>query len=178
MWLSICFLILFLTVASTDGLYFHLYKYRLYALPASRYEHLLHTINSGLLPPQVYLMFCVRPAGAWLWVTLGLTLFSFAIEILDVLGEKDSRAALGGLSPAESAMHFFMGVMRSAYVMVFFAGMTAVDFTGAAALSTVELIPRMIGYCVIVPAVCIAVFHWLLLWTGRPLPAREPVEIL
>ncbi|MBP8196847.1 MAG: hypothetical protein KAY55_06715, partial [Deltaproteobacteria bacterium] len=46
-------LLLFTTIAGVDGLYFHLYRYRLYARPASLYEHKLHTVNAVLFVPQI-----------------------------------------------------------------------------------------------------------------------------
>lgn len=167
MWLCLIFLLLFLAVASTDGFYFHLYKYRLYSRPASRKEHLLHTVNSALLPPQIFLMFCARPQGAWLWVTAVLAIVILGIEIWDVICEPASRASLGGLTPAESAMHFFMGVTRSAYVIAFFAPLSWTDFSSEAALFSAPFISQMVGYSVIVPGIGVAMFHALLWQTGR-----------
>ena len=67
-------LVLSTTIAGVDGLYFHLYRYRLYARPASRYEHKLHTINAVLFVPQVVLLFCLQVSGLWLWLSLSLRL--------------------------------------------------------------------------------------------------------
>ena len=77
-------LVLFTTIAGVDGLYFHLYRYRLYARPASRYEHKLHTINAVLFVPQVVLLFCLQVSGLWLWLSLtpSLCLRAFVLASL------------------------------------------------------------------------------------------------
>ena len=74
-------LILFTTIAGVDGLYFHLYRYRLYARPASLYEHKLHTVNAVLFVPQIVLLVCLRAQGLWLWLLLGLFATTVAVEV-------------------------------------------------------------------------------------------------
>jgi len=49
---TVC-LILFSFVAGFDGIYFHFYKYRLYARAESLYEHKMHTLSAVLFTPIV-----------------------------------------------------------------------------------------------------------------------------
>src|SRR5262245_9008086 len=99
-------LVVFTTLASIDGLYFHLYRYRLYARPESRYEHWLHTLQSVLFVPQVALLFIWAPRGAFLWLNLLIFLTALGGEVLDVLCEEASRKELGGLLRSEYLLHF------------------------------------------------------------------------
>lgn len=93
------------SVAIVDGVWFHLYKYRLFARPESRTEHWTHTLRAILFVPMVWLLFARDVAGAALWAAAALVLVDFVVESWDVLIERDSRKTLGGLTPAESWIH-------------------------------------------------------------------------
>jgi hypothetical protein len=92
------FLMIFGVVAAVDGLYLHLWKYRLYARPESLREHKLHTAQGALFAPVVFLLFYADFGGPALWTAVLFLAFEQVVEILDVLDERDSRASLGGLS--------------------------------------------------------------------------------
>jgi hypothetical protein len=99
------FLILFGIVAAFDGLYLHLWKYRLYARPESRREHKLHTAQAFLFVPVLFFLF-YKDFGGWaLWAGVLFIALEQVVEIIDVLDENDSRASLGGLSSTEYATH-------------------------------------------------------------------------
>lgn len=110
------FLMIFGVVAAVDGLYLHLWKYRLYARPESRREHQLHTAQGILFIPVIYLLF-YQDFGGWaLWAGMLFLAFEQVIEILDVLDERDSRASLGGLSSGEYAAHVIAITARTVAV--------------------------------------------------------------
>src|SRR5215207_9622210 len=99
------FLMIFGAVADYDGLYLHLWKYRLYARPESRREHKLHTAQGILFVPVIFFLF-YKDFGGWaLWAGVLFLSAEQVVEICDVLDERDSRASLGGLSSAEYAAH-------------------------------------------------------------------------
>jgi hypothetical protein len=110
------FLMIFGAVAAVDGLYLHLWKYRLYARPESRREHKLHTAQGALFVPVVFLLFYGDFGGAALWTGVLFLAFEQVVEILDVLDERDSRAGLGGLSSTEYALHAVAITARTAAV--------------------------------------------------------------
>ena len=120
-WICAFFLLLFTVVATVDGLYFHLYKYRLFARKESLREHHLHTWNAFLFPMTVVLLFVINASGVLLWVSLLLTLLTLFIEFLDVFEEKSSRKSLGGLTSLEYSMHFAMSGIRATYTTLIFA---------------------------------------------------------
>jgi hypothetical protein len=92
---------LFALAALVDAIWFHLFANRLFARAESRYEHVLHTIHAGLFPVIIALLF-LRPA---FWPAVAVIALDFAVELLDVICERDSRASLGGLSTPEYAVH-------------------------------------------------------------------------
>ncbi len=96
---------LFAIVATVDGLYLHLYKYRLHARPDSYREHLWHTGRAILFVPALILVWASPTAGGLLWIGVGLVAVDLVLEIGDMLGERASRATLGGLSTFEYAVH-------------------------------------------------------------------------
>src|SRR5713226_243300 len=154
MLLSAILLVLFSLVASIDSLYFHIWRYRLHTRPQSRYEHLLHTANVCVFVPQVYLMFCLAPKGGWLLAAALLSLATLGIELADVICEGESRRDLGGLVPAEYAMHFLMSAFRAGFVAVFFARFKLADFAAPAALAQGPF--RLIGWCIVLPGLGMA----------------------
>jgi hypothetical protein len=112
---ALAFLIIFTLVATLDGVYLHLFKYKLHTLPECKKEHFLHSLNSLLFPPTVFIFFVVNSAGILLWLGVILTLVTLIIEFLDVYEEKKSRAKMGGLTSFEYAMHFGMSGLRATY---------------------------------------------------------------
>ena len=110
------FLMIFGLVAAVDGLYLHLWKYRLYARPESRREHKLHTAQGALFVPIVFLLFYGDFGGAALWAGVLFLALEQAVEIMDVLDERDSRASIGGLSSTEYALHAVAITARTAAV--------------------------------------------------------------
>lgn len=110
------FLVLFAAVGAYDGLYLHLWKYRLYAREESLYEHKLHTAVAFLFVPVVWLLFSGNFGGLALWTAVIFVIVSFVVELMDVLEENDSRASLGGLSREEYAAHVVAITSRVAAV--------------------------------------------------------------
>lgn len=115
------FLVFFTLVATIDGLYFHLYKYRLFERPECLREHHLHTINAFLFPWTVLLLFVFNSAGILLWSAIALTLFTLLIEFIDVFEERKSRRLMGGLTSLEYSMHFAMSGLRATYTSIVLA---------------------------------------------------------
>jgi hypothetical protein len=120
---AVYLLLAFSVIAAVDGFYFHLYRYRLWERPRSRREHMLHTWNAVLMPLSIAPLFLAAATGAWLWGAALLHAATAAIESADVFTEGDSRADLGGLTPAEYWMHFMMSGLRWAYAALAFAAL-------------------------------------------------------
>jgi hypothetical protein len=166
---SAVLLLLFTAVASADGLYLHLWRYRLHRRPASIHEHRLHTANAVLFPPLCFLLYCVQPAGLWLWLATALTLASLALEVIDVRCEHQSRADMGGLGRDEYLMHFLMSALRSAAVVPLLVSAPGEAWgPDRTALTARPLWLLLVGAAVAVPAVGAALVHLVLCLPARP----------
>ncbi|WP_141116755.1 hypothetical protein [Elizabethkingia anophelis] len=106
-------------MAVFDGVFLHLYKYRLYQHEESRFEHLTHTIRAVLFT-------CILIS---LFINIGnnnLFLFGcilIAVDIItllvDAYVEKDSRAFMGGLPRWEYIVHLLVNGFHFAAIAVF-----------------------------------------------------------
>lgn len=164
---SVC-LVLFTTIAGIDGLYFHLYRYRLYERRESLYEHKLHTINAFLFVPLVAVLYILEPRGLFLWLGALLFLGSLAVEILDVLCEEASRRSLGGLIRSEYLMHFLMSGLRFGAVLPILCGPPASAWLpGETELLWRPLWQLLCGAYIGGPALGIAILHVVLMRRGE-----------
>lgn len=119
-------MILFGVLATYDGIYLHIFKYRLYEQPESRFEHLTHTIRAVLFPVILYFLYLENSVSSFY---LGLAFVSLDIITLgfDAYMEKDSRAFMGGLPRWEYIIHLFVNGFHFAAIAVFLV--LKVDFT-------------------------------------------------
>jgi hypothetical protein len=104
-------------LGSVDVLYFHLYRFRLYAQPGSVAEESTHLARHVLFIGIVLTLLLQPPfARPLVLVLFGLDLLN---NVADVLLEKGSRAPLGGLPSAEYLVHILAtlltGMALSAY---------------------------------------------------------------
>src|SRR5262245_59106415 len=103
-------------VGAIDGLYFHLYKFRLYKRPESRLEHLAHTVRDILVPPMIWFAFgdsSIAPSLR-LEVLIALIAADWLAAAWDVLLEKKSRVELGGMPHFEYFIHVAATGLHSA----------------------------------------------------------------
>jgi hypothetical protein len=107
-------LALFCLLGVFDGLYFHLYRFRLHERAESRTEHLIHTVRAFVFVPIALLFFAFDARGPALLTGLALVALDLGLEAIDILVEKRSRAGIGGISSAESAVHVFASAFRMA----------------------------------------------------------------
>ena len=108
-------------IGAVDVLYYHLYRFRLYAQPGSVAEEVTHLCRHAIF---LALLLVLSSGGrsperdALVLSLVGLDLLNGAA---DVLLERGSRAPLGGLPPLESLVHFLssfgMGLAVAAYVL-------------------------------------------------------------
>lgn len=92
-------------LGAVDGLYFHLRRYRLFAFPESRREHVLHTVRAFLVLPPLALLYLADATGLWLWTAAAAIAIDQLILALDLREEATSRRRFGGLGPVEYPIH-------------------------------------------------------------------------
>ena len=160
------FLVLFGAVGAYDGLYLHLWKYRLYAREESRYEHKLHTAVAFLSVPVVWLLFAGNFGGLALWTGVLFVVVSFAVELMDVLAENDSRASLGGLSREEYAAHVVAITTRIAAVALALAAKPAAAWSLSSPLVLDDAYPSWVAFVgeqMVLGSMVVGALHlWLL----------------
>jgi hypothetical protein len=111
-------LAVFALLSLIDGVYLHLVKYRLHSRPESWREHVFHTIRAILFLPIVLALMAVPSAGLLLWTGVLFVLVDQAVELLDMMSEKDSRAGIGGLSSFEYVLHVVLTTVRASAIVL------------------------------------------------------------
>jgi hypothetical protein len=127
--------------AAIDGIYYHLWKYRLFANESSRLEHHLHTAHSALFAVIVGTLYLAPTAGPLLWVGVSVGAAAFVVAILDVLEERRSRANLGGLPPREYAIHIGVTTLQAASIALVLAARPAAAWSLDAPILLGEALP-------------------------------------
>lgn len=158
-------LVAFASLSIFDGLYYHLWKFRLQERDESKFEHLTHTGRALLFIPSLILIYILGATGIWAWaavVVLGLDLI---VETFDVLNEKSSRESIGGLPSNEYLLHIMLTTIR---VAAFTTGFAALPSAAWSIDSKIEiLVPeasKLIGYNLLPGAVLILLLHVYLIF--------------
>ena len=173
------FLILFGLVAAFDGLYLHLWKYRLYAREESLGEHKLHTLQGVLFMPVVLFLF-YKDFGGWaLWAGVVFIALEQIVEILDVLSENKSRAGLGGLSSTEYTAHVVAITARTVAIALALAAkpLSAWSLDSPLVLGPDHAMASGVAFNTIVGNVLVVALHlWLMRGKYRTGARQLPVR--
>jgi len=171
---STAFLAVHAALGLLDGVYLHLWRYRLHAHPSSQREHRWHTLRAVLFPFMVATLYLAPPTGWMLWTGVAIVAVDLAILLADVIDEPDSRAPMGGLPGREYMLHVVLVTAHIASVTLLFAalpldawsvGSTAmVEWPEATRLLAVNLLPGGVG---------IALLHVVLAVRPSLLPAAR-----
>lgn len=166
-------------LAAWDGVYYHLWRFRLFAHDASRTEHLTHTLRALLAGPLALMLFVVPVHGPSLWLALGLAVLDFAILVWDVFSEEQSRRALGGIPPAEYRIHVVAATLHAIGLTLAFAARPASAWhpmTSAAEPLPADVV--RLGMIIVPGAIALGLLHLALLqptigrrvdaWLGAP----------
>jgi hypothetical protein len=129
---SFALLLLLGVLAPIDGLFVHLWKYRLHARPESRAEHGLHTLRALLFPGLLATLYAVDSRGMLLWIGVALAAADVVVQAADMAIERDSRASAGGLAGFEAALHGLMITIGSASLALLLASKPAAAWSLAA----------------------------------------------
>ena len=113
---SALFLIAFAGLSMIDGVYLHLFKFRLPARVESRGEHLLHTARAVLFVPTLLFVLSGTSSGPALWLGVAVLALDLAATLGDVWTERSSRTFQRGLPTYEAALHVVLTVFHAAAV--------------------------------------------------------------
>ncbi|WP_141619443.1 hypothetical protein [Myxococcus sp. AB036A] len=170
---STILLLLFALASAVDGVYLHLWRYRLHARPESQREHWLHTARALLFPPILATLFLAPPQGAVLWVGLALVATDQVVELFDTFSERDSRAGIGGLSSFEYSLHVVLTTLRVGALALALAAIPreAWDLwsTGGPAREHPELVRSAVEFLLPGAILAAAIHVWLgCRWAATP----------
>lgn len=113
---SFC-LILFMVLATYDGFYLHIWKYKLFNQKESVFEHKTHTIRAILFPLIVWFLF-LDTSNVGFWVGIILVLLDLIVLGIDAYAEEDSRKFMGGLPRWEYIVHLFANGFHFAAIVL------------------------------------------------------------
>lgn len=117
--ISSVLLISYSLLAVYDGVYLHLYKYRLYQHKESRFEHLTHTIRAFLFAGILISLFInIENNNLFLFGCI-LIVADITTLLIDAYVEKDSRQFMGGLPRWEYIIHLLVNGFHFAAIAVF-----------------------------------------------------------
>ena len=170
------FLFAFANLSVFDGIYFHLWKFRLQEREESKFEHIVHTARSLLFIPTVILIYSVGLKGIYLWLAVFVIALDLIAEVIDVLNEKNSRQSLDGLPSAEYLLHIILTTLRVSFLVLAFAALPA----GAWQLNSVVqfAIPefsKMIVLNLLPGSVVVLALHIILIFKPRLVSELERV---
>ncbi|KKX49168.1 hypothetical protein L950_0216895 [Sphingobacterium sp. IITKGP-BTPF85] len=95
-------------LAVYDGVFLHLYKFRLYDQKESRFEHLTHTVRALLFVGILLTVFINIENNNLFLLGLTLVLLDIITLLIDAYVEKDSRVFMGGLPRWEYIIHLLV----------------------------------------------------------------------
>lgn len=169
------FLTLYALLGAVDGLYLHLWRYRLHAEPSARREHLWHTARAVLFPLTVALLFLAPTGGALLWLGVAVMASDLALSVADVLEEGDSRRFMGGLPSGEYALHGILIALHVAAVALLLGSRPAAAWSLSAPLVMAQPWPSLatiVATNLLPGAILVAGVHVALAVRPQWMPAR------
>jgi hypothetical protein len=162
-------LLVFLILGAVDGIYLHLWRYRLYARPASKREHLYHTIAAVTFAATLPTVFLWETGGLLLWTGVLLIGADLVVSLADMLAESDSRADLGGLSRGEYVLHMVIMTAKGSAISLALAARPGAAWALDAPwlLEPLPAFATVVGWQALPGAVAIGALHlWLCIDSG------------
>jgi hypothetical protein len=92
-------------LGAVDVFYFHVYRLRLYRQPGSFREELTHLTGYAMFVAIAVALIAANNATEFRVPILALFALNLVVTAVDVVFERNSRAALGGLSSIEYLLH-------------------------------------------------------------------------
>lgn len=114
----IILMVLFVLLGMYDGIYLHIFKYRLYENPDSKFEHLTHTVRAVLFPFILFFLYMQETASGF-YIGISFVALDLVTLGVDAYEEKDSRSFMGGLPRWEYIIHLFVNGFHFAAIAVF-----------------------------------------------------------
>jgi hypothetical protein len=169
-------LVAFCLLGAFDGLYFHLIKYRLHEHPPARLEHFIHTLRGFVFSALGMIFFGLNSVGPLLLLGCALVLADIALEIIDILVEKEARRSLGGIDPKESVIHVFASSLKFSSIVLVLLTKNPASFRLTGSILETEALPRELRlFAYAFSATTFVVSLTSLLISGAKSASRQPL---
>ncbi|WP_273565401.1 hypothetical protein [Maribacter halichondriae] len=161
-------LLLFMVLATYDGLYLHIFKFGLFNRDESIFEHKTHTVRAILFPLIVWFLFINETSFIRFLIGIALVGLDLIVLVIDAYSEKDSRSFMGGLPRWEYIIHLFSNAFHfSAIVLVLALKLEIIGsnivFVNNIPPSTAHEIFTFVSVNVIPGAIILALLHFILM---------------
>lgn len=164
--ISSALLICYSLLAVFDGVFLHLYKYRLFVHKESRFEHLTHTVRAFLFTGILISLFINIENNSWFIFGCILIGADIITLLIDAYVEKDSRQFMGGLPRWEYIIHLLVNGFHFAAIAVLLVIKIKIDPNGSTLNSNFQQIEsyqafRFIALNLLPGAIIISLLHIL-----------------
>jgi len=167
-YLATASLTLFMLLATYDGFYLHIWKYRLFDRQESLFEHKTHTVRAILFPLIVWLLFVNETNFSLFIIGIALVVVDIVVLGIDAYHEKESRSFMGGLPKWEYIVHIFANAFHfSAIILVLSIRLEVSEgtllFVDSLVRSQAHNLFQWVAVNVIPGAVILALLHFILM---------------
>lgn len=167
-YLAAASLILFMVLATYDGFYLHIWKYRLFDRQESKFEHKTHTARAILFPLIVWLLFIQEASLLAFIIGIILVVVDMVILGIDAYDEKESRSFMGGLPTWEYVVHLFANAFHFTAIVIVLAirldiAEGVLVFRDIVSVSSASSLFQFVSVNVIPGAIILALLHFVLM---------------
>ncbi len=161
-------LILFMLLATYDGFYLHIWKYRLFDRSESKFEHKTHTARAILFPVIVWLLFIQETSLLAFMIGITLVLVDIVVLGIDAYHEEESRSFMGGLPNWEYIVHLFANAFHFAAIILVLAirldiSQGSLVFIDHMLVSPAHSLFQFVSANIIPGAIVLALLHFILM---------------
>ena len=167
-------LLVFIALSFFDGVYYHIWKFRLQERTDSQFEHITHTVRAVLFVPTLFLIYGMGVQGTLVWGLFAVLTLDLIAEIFDVLNEKSSRSKIGGLPSTEYLAHIFLTSLRVTALALAFAALPKTAWqTGSSTHLVLPEISKLVVDLTLPGAIIIAFLHIYLIFDAHFISRTE-----
>lgn len=164
--ISTALLIAYSVLAFYDGVFLHLYKYRLYSHKESKFEHLTHTVRAILFTGVLIVLFINLEDNSLFFWGVALVVADIITLLIDAYVENDSRKFMGGLPRWEYIIHLLVNGFHFASIAVFMVIKIKLDNNGVTLVNDFQQVQsfhtfRAIALNLLPGAILISLLHIL-----------------
>lgn len=167
-YLATASLVLFMVLATYDGFYLHIWKYRLFDRQESLFEHKTHTIRAILFPLIVWLLFINETNFSLFLTGIALVVLDVIVLGIDAYHEKESRSFMGGLPKWEYIIHLFANAFHFSAIILVLALRLEISegtllFVDVLVTSQAHALFQWVSVNVIPGAIILGLLHFILM---------------